>query len=384
MNFKTLFSSSAILLVLSTGCTSKQEITTTAYTASDANQAKKEAIQATLNTYFQNKNDYITKKTPNLLTSNWVSNIISQKTKQLLEAERIASKYTNHATSVKIEYDKSKEITTNILQIPVIETIEYTTNEVDKFTNKPITVGVIQSSIITLEKIQETYKISAVKINEPDIDGSFTFADDEPNTLHIQPSYAIETDQEQAIDKYSFDKQYAVDYAFLYLSTSNTFYPDFTAQGGDCTNFASQCMKAAGWPYVYGSVNNYNKWWFGQNANPTGYRTGFSSTWPSANKFYLFLSRTASRATAKTAASSLVPGDIVSVRYPSDENNTQLSTRVGHTMVVTSVSATEVYVSYHTATGYIVRRNRALSEMKQAIKTHYNGNEAQMYYWQTR
>ena len=42
----------------------------------------------------------------------------------------------------------------------------------------------------------------------------------------------------------NYDRQSAVDYAKLWAKARNSRYMNFDGMGGDCTNFASQCLFA--------------------------------------------------------------------------------------------------------------------------------------------
>ncbi len=68
-----------------------------------------------------------------------------------------------------------------------------------------------------------------------------------------------------------YDRQAAVSYAHRWAYFRNRAYQDFSAMGGDCTNFASQCVFAGsgvmnptptfGWYYY--SASNYAPAWTG-------------------------------------------------------------------------------------------------------------------------
>lgn len=69
----------------------------------------------------------------------------------------------------------------------------------------------------------------------------------------------------------SYDRQAAVAYAHKWAFDRNPAFYDFSALGGDCTNFASQCLYAGtgvmnftpelGWYYI--DVNNRSPSWTG-------------------------------------------------------------------------------------------------------------------------
>lgn len=67
-------------------------------------------------------------------------------------------------------------------------------------------------------------------------------------------------------DKSYNTKSYSYNAMATYLETYwddyNDDYRDFTDSGGDCTNFASQALRAGGWEDVNGFYQNYNYWWY--------------------------------------------------------------------------------------------------------------------------
>ncbi|WP_055532289.1 amidase domain-containing protein [Streptomyces graminilatus] len=64
----------------------------------------------------------------------------------------------------------------------------------------------------------------------------------------------------------AYDYRAMAAYAETYWANYNTNYPNFNghADGGDCTNFVSQSLKAGGWKHAPGRVDDYDKW-FGNN-----------------------------------------------------------------------------------------------------------------------
>ena len=70
---------------------------------------------------------------------------------------------------------------------------------------------------------------------------------------------------------FDYDRAAAVEYALTWAFRRNPAYYDFSEIGGDCTNFASQCVYAGsgvmnytpdvGWYYI--NVNNRSPSWTG-------------------------------------------------------------------------------------------------------------------------
>ena len=57
-------------------------------------------------------------------------------------------------------------------------------------------------------------------------------------------------------------------YLEKYWSKYNPAYRNFSGKGGDCTNFASQALRAGGWKDKAGWYKNANYWWY-NNSNQT-------------------------------------------------------------------------------------------------------------------
>ena len=75
-----------------------------------------------------------------------------------------------------------------------------------------------------------------------------------------------------------YDREAAVAYARRWALGRNPRFGDFSALGGDCANFASQCLWA-GWGdmtegWHYRSMNERTPSWSGVSPNPEGTRRG--------------------------------------------------------------------------------------------------------------
>lgn len=137
------------------------------------------------------------------------------------------------------------------------------------------------------------------------------------------------------IDQYN--RQAAVNYASVWALKRNPAYYNFDALGGDCTNFASQCIyagsgvmnhkKVYGWYYY--SVNNRTPSWTGV---PYLYNflTGNKGVGPFAEETDRF---------------HVQPGDIV-----------QFGTYEGyfyHSPVIVAIYGNEIFVAAHTDDAYM-------------------------------
>ena len=102
----------------------------------------------------------------------------------------------------------------------------------------------------------------------------------------------------------AYDRRSAVDYAHRWAYGRNPNYYDYSEIGGDCTNFASQCL------YIGTGIMNLKPvyGWY--------YRTGNDKApaWTGAPYFYRFMTRTEESSgpvAVKTALSDCLPGDFV-------------------------------------------------------------------------
>lgn len=79
-----------------------------------------------------------------------------------------------------------------------------------------------------------------------------------------------------------YNRTVAKSYIESYVTTPNTAYAWFGNDGGDCTNFASQVLKAGGMSFTSTSSNpTYNHWYYHNST----WGTGRTSTWTDAHFF---------------------------------------------------------------------------------------------------
>ncbi|MEA5039390.1 MAG: amidase domain-containing protein [Clostridiaceae bacterium] len=107
-----------------------------------------------------------------------------------------------------------------------------------------------------------------------------------------------------------YDREAAVAYAHQWAYGRNPVYLDFSPMGGDCTNFASQCIFAGS------GVMNYKPLygWF--------YRTGNHRTpsWTGVDQLYNFLTSNKGPGPfgAESTIRQIMPGDVVQLAIGSD------------------------------------------------------------------
>lgn len=121
-----------------------------------------------------------------------------------------------------------------------------------------------------------------------------------------------------------YDRRAAVDYAHHWAYGRNPRYYDYETLGGDCTNFASQCL------YAGTGVMNYTPTfgWYYVNANNK------APAWTGVEQFRNFLLRGKASLgpfAAETTLEELEPGDFVQLRFGGGS--------FGHTPVVVRVGS---------------------------------------------
>ena len=105
-----------------------------------------------------------------------------------------------------------------------------------------------------------------------------------------------------------YDRQAAVTYAHRWAYHRNPDFYNFDERGGDCTNFASQCL------YAGTGVMNYTPT-FGWYYNSQYSR---APAWTGVSFFYNFLTRrkeTPGPLGEETGLTGLLPGDFVQLRF---------------------------------------------------------------------
>lgn len=129
----------------------------------------------------------------------------------------------------------------------------------------------------------------------------------------------------------SYNRKNALDYAEKWSKARNSIYLNFDGIGGDCTNFASQCL------YAGVGVMNYEKdiGWYYNSPNDR------ASAWSSAEHFRRFMLNNKGAGPFGTALpiERLEIGDFISL------NN---GIEYYHTVIITGFSENIPLVSAHT------------------------------------
>lgn len=132
-----------------------------------------------------------------------------------------------------------------------------------------------------------------------------------------------------------YDREAAVRYAHTWAYRRNPAYYDFSPVGGDCTNFASQCLFAGA------GVMNFTPlygWFYRSSEDRT-------PSWTGVPYLYDFLTRNLGPGpfAVETALSRLLPGDLVQLAFAREGG-------YRHTPVVVQVnepSLTGILVAAH-------------------------------------
>ncbi len=132
-----------------------------------------------------------------------------------------------------------------------------------------------------------------------------------------------------------YDRRAAVAYAHAWAYGRNPAFYDYEKLGGDCTNFASQCV------YAGSGIMNFTPtfgWYYIDSNNKAPAWTGV----PYFNNFMTRTEETAGPVAVESTAARVLPGDVVQLSFTGDEWN--------HTPVIVAVrqpGIDGIYVAAH-------------------------------------
>ena len=133
-----------------------------------------------------------------------------------------------------------------------------------------------------------------------------------------------------------YNREAAVSYAERWALSRNPNYYNFDGIGGDCTNFASQCL------YAGSGVMNYTRdvgWYYNSPFDR-------AAAWSGAQYFYNFIVRNESVGPTAVVEKieNLQIGDFIQLHD---------SIEFYHTLIITGFSGGEPLISAHTADAYM-------------------------------
>ncbi|WP_260475143.1 amidase domain-containing protein [Streptomyces sp. WAC 06725] len=126
-------------------------------------------------------------------------------------------------------------------------------------------------------------------------------------------------------------------YTEKYWRNYNPEYRKFNADGGDCTNFLSQALKAGGWKPEGGATSDYRKWWYDAG--------GQSDSWLGVNEWSWY-ALNSKRVTSLSNVYQMDIGDVMQMDFDGDGSK-------DHSMMTTYRSSYGVpYLTYHSTNTY--------------------------------
>ncbi len=137
----------------------------------------------------------------------------------------------------------------------------------------------------------------------------------------------------------SYNGTSAALYAYTYWGPySSNYNPNYRVYSNDCTNFVSQAMKYAGWPYdTYGDRTLNNTWYYGLFSSTTSY------SWAGANNFFWFFNQSG-RGYYARYFQDMLRGDVLQADWGPTPDGV-----INHSMIVTKKdSYGTIYLTYHT------------------------------------
>ncbi|MGW1073321.1 amidase domain-containing protein [Streptomyces sp. NPDC002537] len=138
--------------------------------------------------------------------------------------------------------------------------------------------------------------------------------------------------QSQPKTSTTYDYKAMAAYAEKYWSNYNPAYRKFNDEGGDCTNFISQALKAGGWKAAPGPTEANHSWWYDS--------TNQSTSWVGANEWSWYAMQS-QRVTSLDNVYDLGVGDILQMDFDGDGSK-------DHSMITTYRSRSGVpYLTYH-------------------------------------
>lgn len=172
-----------------------------------------------------------------------------------------------------------------------------------------------------------------------------------PSTAVAHPERATLVRGPRLLQRYvNYSRKAAAEYARKWALSDNPAYGRI--EPNDCTNFVSQALLAGGWTMVGGTCDDRkddNVWWFKPmecrwvKGRPWLKEVKASFTWGGAQNLYRFMKQS-SRGVDVYDPMDLEIGDVLQMDMGPGHYN---AGRIGHSMIVTDKTDTELYLSYH-------------------------------------
>lgn len=120
--------------------------------------------------------------------------------------------------------------------------------------------------------------------------------------------------------KHPYDVEAALEYATTYIGQRNNKYDDYSKAGGNCQNFASQCLRAGGIPM---DISYPGVWkWYGWDVQNDGTKMGRTSSWTSPKWFVDYANKNVKVSGLVSVTDfpyfSAQPGDLLHMGYDGD------------------------------------------------------------------
>ncbi len=201
---------------------------------------------------------------------------------------------------------------------------------------------------ISLEKIDGKWRITSWEEHGIGGDSYFWYRAKERMSVSKTPS-----DGPQALA--SYNRSYAQIYAIAHVNNPSTQYPNYSAYGGDCTNFVSQCLEYGGWAQTSKTAGRASALsWFHDKGYTSPPALALRSTsWTAASNLAAYLLNTSRVNASSYPVSSMDIGDVIQLSSAAQgiHHSTVVTTRI------VSGSNVVIKVHYRNAANFAVGEN---------------------------
>ncbi|WP_265567260.1 amidase domain-containing protein [Streptomyces hygroscopicus] len=272
---------------------------------------------------------------------------------------KLGEKYSAGSTSVTLD---ATQVKGRRATVDVTETTTLTYAKVHG--NEPKTTGFQAHHELTFRADRQgNWQLTGIRdtddgylavnqVAKPAVAAPDTAADDGPPEAARSATTWPASAKPKNFSATGYDYKAMAAYAAKYWNHYNPAYPNYNgeADGGDCTNFVSQTLKAGGWKHVPGSASDFHKW-FGNSEIQ-------SDSFVGVNEFSWF-ALSSKRVTSLANVFQLDVGDVLQMDFNRDGSK-------DHSMIVTYRSPQGVpYVTYHSTNTY----NRSVASIVASYPT---------------